>query len=49
MLLNASNHKHHNFHEKTVAKGTFGLMNHRKEVKIMVSMETHVRTAKQFS
>jgi hypothetical protein len=28
------------FHEKTVAKSTLGLMNHQKEVKIMIPMKT---------
>jgi hypothetical protein len=53
-LPNAPYHQGQNFHEKIVAKGILGVLNHREEVKLMIPMETHItsavcteRTAKQ--
>jgi hypothetical protein len=45
LLLNAPQHKRQIFYEETMAKDTLSLMNHRKEVKIiMIPVEKQVRS-----
>jgi hypothetical protein len=45
LLPNAPKHKRQNFHKETMAKSTLSLINHQKEVKIMIPMETHITLA----
>jgi hypothetical protein len=45
LLPNAPKHKRQNFHKETMAKSTLRLINHRKEVKTMILVETHITPA----
>jgi len=54
LLPYAPYHQGQNFHEKAMTKGVLGSFNHREEVKIIISMKTHIipafcteKTAKQ--
>jgi hypothetical protein len=42
LLPDGPNSNNHNFHEEALTEGTICLRNHKKEIQLMISLNTHI-------